>query len=1073
MARESAVQDTPKAPPGRAYEILTPGEKFDDYQILRCVAYDILGSLYEIEHIRDGSKRSIYVLPPIVRGDNTFRNRFREYSEPITDLEHPNIFSFERGLVLNDRFCFLGAPFEGRNLVDHLEDHVHALNASKASAQLLIEEEKVATADNEELLGDQATGLPLDEVHNILGQILEALRYAHRHNVVHLNLNPTNLLRSKDGAIKVVGFGLMTMAGKQLYETLVSAGIPPISIGPRRIRINTVDILSPEARLGQAKDQRSDIYALGITAYWLLTGRKPKSNYQPASELRPEIGSGWDTLISNCLERDPDKRYQSAAAVLRDLANIETLSPPKPTPVAPGPSETGTIFRHIGFIPVPQKIRQRGIVYERAFRLFIIGLFGVVGMGLASTFYLLAFSEETALSSTVAIRTPAGQTPRLSMTISPENARVTIRGEDMSFLVRDGTLNLNIRPGTYNFEIDAPNFLTEKRLVQIERTPVELNVKLRTSYGHFRATGLPGTEIIATDSAGRTFTLPPIGENGVLDLPRTLYSGNYAVRASLPNHAPKEIPAMKLANEGVTEVDLELTPLPAYLAVTSNPIGAVIRDGEGTELGRTPALLGGDEALPLDTDLTVSIEAEGFASEQRTIRLHPGQEATIDFGTLRPLSGGLDVAVDFAAPRGAVDQRERDRANITITALDPVVAERQRLLNEMGLTSVRPVGHYRVRVEHPNFHSSEQTVEIKPGQANRIRVTLEPKPATLVLNVVPDSVEATVISGDRQVSTIPGRSTRIELPPFVEHEVQISARDHFTMKTEVQLGANESTILRVALQPVPGPQPDSTYTIPYLNMELNWIPSGSFTMGSPESETARLPNEGPVTGVTLSKGFWMGRYEVTQKEYQAVMGTNPSRFKGENRPVESVTWRDAMSFAARLNQMEGEAGRLPVGYQYRLPTEAEWEYAARAGTTTPFHFGATAGPHQANFRGRYPRDLSGQTPDEAVVGTAPVGQYEPNNFGLYDMHGNVREWCLDWYHARLPGGSQRDPVGPRPNVSHFQEEERARKSYRGGSYEDRAHNSRVASRGEGLRPYTPSPSTGFRIVLGPIVDGLD
>lgn len=1070
MASQPSVQPTPKAPPGRAYEILTPGEKFDDYQILRCISYDILGSLYEIEHIRDGSKRSIYVLPPIVRGDSTFRNRFREYSEPITDLEHPNIFTFERSQVLNDRFCFLGTPFEGRNLVDYLEAYVHTLHAEKASSQLLIDDEADKPTDSEELLGDQTTGLPLDEVHAILQQVLEALRYAHRHNVVHLNLNPTNLLRCEDGTIKVVGFGLMTMAGKQLYETLVSAGIPPISIGPRRIRINTVDILSPEARLGQAKDQRSDIYALGITAYWLLTGRKPKSNYQPASELRPEAGAGWDTLLSNCLERDPDKRYQSAAAVLRDLANIDTLSPPKPKPVAPGPSETRTVFRHIDFIPVPQKIRQRGIVYERAFRLFIIGLFGVIGMGIASTFYLLAFSEDTPLSSTVAIRTPAGQIPRLSMDISPANARVTIRGEDISFLVRDGKLDLNIRPGTYNFEIDSPNFLTEKRLILIEREPVEMKVSLRTSYGHLRITALPGTEIVATDSSGRTFSLPKVGEDGILDLPTMLYSGTYTLRATLPNHGGKDIPALELANEGVTEVDLSLTPLPAFLAVTSNPIGATIRDSEGTVIGRTPVLLGGDPPLELDTDLSFSITAEGFAGEERTIRLQPGEEATIDFGNLRPLSGGIDVQVQFDAPAGAIDRSDLDRARVSITALDPVVAGRQQLINDLGMDGLKPAGYYRVTVEHPNFKPAEQTVEIKPGETLRVPVVLEPKPATLVLNVMPDSVDAVVMTGGRQIQVVPGRSTRVELTPFEEHEIQILARDHFSVRTEVTLGANESTILRVPLQPVPGPREDTSYTVPYLNLELAWIPPGTFTMGSPEGESSRLPTEGPATEVTISRGFWMGKHEVTQKEYQAIMGTNPSRFKGEDRPVDNVSWNDAMSFASRLNAMEREAGRLPAGYQYRLPTEAEWEYAARAGSRTPFNFGSTASPEQGNFRGTYPRDFRGHSAPDPIVGTAPVGRYQPNNFGLYDMHGNVREWCLDWYQARLPGGSVRDPVTPRPDGSHFQDQDRARKSYRGGSYEDFAHNARSASRGEGLRPSTTSPSTGFRIVLAPIVD---
>jgi formylglycine-generating enzyme required for sulfatase activity len=175
-------------------------------------------------------------------------------------------------------------------------------------------------------------------------------------------------------------------------------------------------------------------------------------------------------------------------------------------------------------------------------------------------------------------------------------------------------------------------------------------------------------------------------------------------------------------------------------------------------------------------------------------------------------------------------------------------------------------------------------------------------------------------------------------------------------------------------------------------------------MGSPATEQDRFGNEAPQTVVTLTKGFWMGKYEVTQGEYLAVVGGNPSRFTGDpNRPVEQLSWTDATNYCARLTAQERAAGRLPAGWAYRLPTEAEWEYAARAGTTTRFSYGDDPGYGQLGGYAWYLSNSGGTT--------HPVGEKQPNPWGLYDMSGNVWEWCSDWY-ATYPGGSVTDPVGP-------------------------------------------------------------
>src|SRR5215831_5196988 len=179
-----------------------------------------------------------------------------------------------------------------------------------------------------------------------------------------------------------------------------------------------------------------------------------------------------------------------------------------------------------------------------------------------------------------------------------------------------------------------------------------------------------------------------------------------------------------------------------------------------------------------------------------------------------------------------------------------------------------------------------------------------------------------------------------------------------------------------------------------IGMEFVLIPAGTFQMGAGDSDT-HMPLETPVHTVRLTQPFYLGKYEVTQGQWQTVMGINPSKFTGDlTRPVERVSWDDVQEFIRRLNAREG-------GATYRLPTEAEWEYAARAGTTTPWSFGED--PSQLGRYAWYNENAGGQT--------HPVGQLLPNAWGLYDMYGNVAEWVQDWY-GLYASGTAVDPAGP-------------------------------------------------------------
>jgi formylglycine-generating enzyme len=303
-------------------------------------------------------------------------------------------------------------------------------------------------------------------------------------------------------------------------------------------------------------------------------------------------------------------------------------------------------------------------------------------------------------------------------------------------------------------------------------------------------------------------------------------------------------------------------------------------------------------------------------------------------------------------------------------------------------------------------------------------------------------------------------------------------------------------------QPVTG-QPWNLPLSANVSLAMSWIPSGNFTMGSPENEPGRHIDEGPQTQVTLTKGFWLGQTMVTIGQWKSVTGrgvreqllkgindetlydlggkpqllrdfmkwsreADPATYLGnedDNLPMYFVSWNDAMEFCRMLTEREQAAGRLPSGYAYTLPTEAQWEYAARAGTTTATY----AGPLVVQGRSAPVLDpiawygantAEGYTGRAVRNGAGPrdVAQKQPNAWGLYDMYGNIWQWCRDWYAPELPGGSVTDPLGPATGTGHVN---------KGGSFGSGAADQRSARRASNPPP-EESAYRGFRLALAPV-----
>ena len=326
--------------------------------------------------------------------------------------------------------------------------------------------------------------------------------------------------------------------------------------------------------------------------------------------------------------------------------------------------------------------------------------------------------------------------------------------------------------------------------------------------------------------------------------------------------------------------------------------------------------------------------------------------------------------------------------------------------------------------------------------------------ATPVLSYVPDDLDfapmgagaALVQKGRLYVDTDPSdaRIRILNIGPMYRrgmelkagrYHVEVSASSCETKRQWVDLAAGEDKYIDIRLAErqtaVTPPPTDRTFTNT-IGMKFVLIPKGTFMMGSPSNESGRDSDE-KQHKVTLTKGFYMGTTEVTQAQWKAIMGDDPSYFKGDDNPVEIVSWNDAQEFIKKLNRKDGTN-------KYRLPTEAEWEYACRAGSKTKFCFGDS--DSRLGDYAWYSNNSSSKTHS--------VAQKKPNAWGLYDMHGNVYEWCGDWYDKNYPGGYVTDPKGPSSG---------SYRVYRGGSWgSGRAGGCRSANRDD----FTPGRRDDYR-----------
>jgi len=472
------------------------------------------------------------------------------------------------------------------------------------------------------------------------------------------------------------------------------------------------------------------------------------------------------------------------------------------------------------------------------------------------------------------------------------------------------------------------------------------------------------------------------------------------------------------------------------LVVRSEPLGAEVSVGDGIQ-GTAPLMLKqlalGKYAVRVrlagyeDWSGEAEVKADEFAEVSASLVRSAG---TLSLGSL---PSGVDIEVRSAKPEAAGE------------SLAPKTAKTPAKLE-------LPTGEYTVTFRRAGWADQAQTVAVK--RRATATATAEFVPGSLTVSSEPSGAE--IVQDGKVIGTTP--KTWSDLPPGGV-QLEVRSAGYKAAPVSGQIEARQTLRLAARLEKLAGPELGRAITIPGLNLELVPIAAGRFAMGSTNGGS----DERPVTQVEITRAFWLGKTEVTQGQWEAVMGSNPSNFKGANRPVEQVSYDDVVEFCRKLTARERAAGRLPSGYEYTLPTEAQWEYACRAGTTGDYSFGNNADElsRYGNYCDRSNTndfDWKDKSHDDGQDKTAPVGSYRPNAWGLYDMHGNVWEWCLDWYTGTLPGGTVRDPVGPSSGAGRV---------LRGGGWSGTASGCRSADRVR-LEPGYRNSNLGFRLALSSV-----
>ncbi len=998
--------------------LLDAGEMIGDYAILRCISLGLLGGIYHARDRRLGGDCLLQILPEELTRKPSPLQAIESAIKSLREAKAKPLLVPDLVEEVSGRVC-LRFPFvDGITLADY-----------------------VAAPGRSE-------GLPESEVGFLLAGVSEAVEAACAAGVPHLTLVPENVLITTEGAVHVHGFGLFGALHRRRFEMFVSTAINPLSEASGTTVFTAIDAIAPEVRNEEPGNEQSDVYSLGVMGYYLLTGNKLGHDEWGLLEHRDDIAPGWDVLLRSATEVKLNERYGNVSAFRADLVSVTDLTTPTLSDAAhTTASKVAGSKRSIRAAKKKKKSSRLGRILIGSAALTVLGLVT------ASLLPGILFDDAADKSRAGPVHPSALADPQnanviLSVIPSRGSGRILTLG-NQKFHYTDGSIGLDLTPGLHRVQLSAEGFRPTVVEIDVARNIVREQVQLEGVWGRLQIEGQPGTGVYAASGSGEVLTfVDEIPSDGVLRIDDRLLARSYILELRQEGYEPMLLENVTLKEEEWTHLEAFLVAKPGTLRVSTSEAGIPVAV-DGQAHGVSPLIL---EGLAVGQPIVVTVGGSGWRAKEQSITLAAGETTDIDFGEIEAARGDLDLTVRTRA--GPIDPAQLDVLRVKLGEAE--------IAGKASLKLTATAGAHRLVIEHPDFTTYSAPVEIKDRETTALEAVLAPLPSTLRLSrtTLGSMSFRLFIDGVPQENVFSG----IELPAETEIEATLLVRDHEPHRERLILRAGADLLWEPELQPLAGPGSGEPWGVPYLDYNFNWFPPGTFRMGSPQNEPDRLPTEGPTTTVIFEHGFWVAIHETSQVLYEHFMEANPSKFVGPGLPVDSVTWLEASTFAQRLTQREAAAGRLPPGYEYRLPTEAEWEYAARSGSSEAFHWGTVADASVANVRGRYPRTFDRRVAHIEVedrYGTLPVGSFQPNSSGLYDVHGNVREWTLDFYNDRHPGGRRIQPYRDNGQRGHV---------VRGGGWEDFAHRARAAARDRASAD-ARNHATGFRIVLAPILSG--
>ncbi|MBI4604137.1 MAG: SUMF1/EgtB/PvdO family nonheme iron enzyme [Planctomycetes bacterium] len=995
-----------------------------DYRILEPIGSGGMGEVYLAEHVRLRKLYALKVLPSALSRDREFVARFHREARVMAELKHARIVEVhhmgESGgthfLVMD----YVAGPGPARKPLS-LEEHLGAQPGHR---------------------------LPEARAWKWAVQIAQALAYAHARGVVHRDLKPANILIDAEGNAKLTDFGLAKAVGQRFIltriheslakrrpagsiddldlaetlrgdgarargacddidhaETRAAAAAGPASARSDNSVLGTYDYMAPEQRgEGGEINPTTDVYGFGLVLYRILTGKRLKGFAKPPSGLVPGLSQGWDKIVVRCLAEEQSARYRGAEALLEDLRSV--------------------------------RLRRRGspaVLVAAACALVVLLAVGI-WTALDRREVQIPSGQQpkaqaAAMQAEVSAPSAAAQTPAPSQAAEAVARAEVIRLKGEAELVWDKVRALDRGQGFATIldeaeksHRNARDFLEESLLSEAKAAYRDLLERSQTLLELERQRGAARSAMTKAQQAAEAASAAGAEENASILWQEAQGKGRTAGEAYEAGRFAEAASGWKSADESYAKAELHARRV------------ATERDGaleakRGAEAAASAAKAAGatELASELWQEANLAVKEAGlaysagrFSDAAATWRsAEEGFKSSDAAATWRSVEEGFKRAEVRA--QGVAKVREAKRAY-----------EEELRRHDQGELARYGGQAWREACEALQRAQGAGEDHDKAEEEYRKAKELLPKAARAV-QVAKLLEKARDDQGlDKRESALVAVEEILRMDPGNAEAAQLKER------ITRSAGAAEKAFTNG------------------LGMRLAYMPPGEFLMGSPPGEEGRGVDE-TQHRVRITRPFYLGVTEVTQAQWKAVMGTSPSSFKGDKLPVEQVSWEDAKEFCRKLSEREGKS--------YRLPTEAEWEYACRVGTTTPFHTGSTISTSQANYDGNdtYGSGQKGVSRHKTV----DVGSFPANPWGLHDMHGNVWEWCEDWY-GEYPPGEVADPKGPSTGVSRV---------LRGGSWIDGPRFCRSASR-YGHVPGVRGSGLGFRVALDlspitePAIDGV-